>query len=82
MFLKIFLAGAGGFIGCIIRYTIGLAVQGSPIGTVIVNLAGCFFIGLISTLLSIHNSYFDQFLKPFVITGFIGGFLTVPKKST
>ena len=53
---KIFLAGIGGFIGSVLRYSVSGFVQDLsrnidfPYGTLAVNLIGCFAIGFLSQL--------------------------------
>lgn len=68
----------GGGLGSIFRFWISnatqklLAVASFPLGTFLVNILGCFLIGLLS-------AYFlkvDNALKFLLITGFCGGFTT------
>jgi fluoride exporter len=53
---KLFLIGAGGFIGSVLRYVVGGLVQtfsqsiAFPYGTLAVNMLGCLSIGFISEL--------------------------------
>ncbi len=48
------MVGAGGFVGSILRYLVSGAAQTLfrnatfPIGTMVVNVTGCFIIGLVS----------------------------------
>jgi CrcB protein len=75
-FLVIFI---GGGIGSITRYFFSRGVQSFfggvfPLGTLLVNLSGCFIIGFLAGL-------FDRFLIPsnirlFTFVGFLGGFTT------
>jgi CrcB protein len=73
----IFLAGAGSCLGGIARYLLQTFLSGKiafPYGTFCVNIAGCFFIGLIfafSTKLNFSNE-----TKLFLTTGILGGFTT------
>lgn len=71
--------GLGGFVGAIARYLLGLIpVSGFtsfPIITLLINLVGSFFIGVISQIAADHNcsnSYVTLFLK----VGVCGGFTT------
>lgn len=68
----------GGGLGSVLRflisnYTSKLAnIQNFPLGTFVVNMIGCFLIGILT-------SYFikvDNYLKFLLITGFCGGFTT------
>ncbi|MGL6037756.1 MAG: fluoride efflux transporter CrcB [Soonwooa sp.] len=68
----------GGGIGSILRYLISffslkfLKTSGFPIATLVINIVGCFLIGLFSA--SILKQ--DSALKFLFITGFCGGFTT------
>lgn len=71
--------GAGGFVGAVLRWLIGLIPvemkSGFPIKTLAVNIVGCFAIGLITVLaakLFPDNTRLSLFLK----TGICGGFTT------
>jgi CrcB protein len=78
---KLLLVGAGGFIGSALRYLIGGLVQQSsigakfPLGTLAVNLIGCFVIGLLSQLVD-QRSLFSAEMKAFIFIGVLGGFTT------
>ena len=63
----------GGGIGSVARYLLSSFTQKFwTIGTLVVNMIGCFLIGYFtSTFLKI-----DDYLKFFLITGFCGGFTT------
>ena len=73
--------GIGGFFGSILRYLLSGFVQGLsgsisfPYGTFIVNLTGCFFIGLLSHL-SESMGLFSGSSRAFVFVGVLGGFTT------
>jgi CrcB protein len=72
--------GLGGFIGTIFRFLISSLIEKSfatsfPIGTLLVNLIGCFLIGLVSGYLSQKTG--DQTQLFFFLTiGILGGFTT------
>lgn len=75
----IFFVGIGGALGAISRYLISqvsIKIWGDtfPIGTLIVNVLGCFLIGFFMT--SLFNSGKQSSLMPFLIPGLMGGFTT------
>lgn len=78
---NIFLVGAGGFIGSILRYLISGYVQqltpsaAFPYGTLAVNLAGCLVIGFLSQLAE-ARSVFAAETRVFIFIGVLGGFTT------
>lgn len=76
---SLFFIGAGSFLGGIFRYLISEFIQTKyfsafPYGTLTVNIAGCFLIGIIYGL----NELFilQQDLRLFLATGLLGGFTT------
>lgn len=78
---NILLIGIGGFIGSIARYLIGISVHRSldiywfPVGTLAVNIAGCFLIGLLGGLLEYRQLSHPE-IRFFLFTGILGGFTT------
>jgi len=79
--VKLLLVGAGGFLGSVLRYLAGGAVQAAarhphfPWGTLAVNAAGCLLIGFLGGVAETrHVLTLEQRL--FLITGFLGGFTT------
>src|SRR6476661_8743928 len=73
------LIAVGGAVGSVFRYIVGRAVQGSsasgfPIGTMVVNISGCFLIGIL--LRQFLNMQVSPELRAFLIVGFCGGFTT------
>lgn len=71
--------GTGSFFGGILRYLISDNVQSKyltafPLGTMFVNILGCFLIGLVFGLSDRFN--FSQEVRLFIATGFLGGFTT------
>lgn len=75
--LNCFVVGAGGFIGAVLRYLLGLVPLKSdlPIKTLAVNIIGCFAIGIIAGLAEralADNPRLVLFLK----VGICGGFTT------
>src|SRR5687767_14999762 len=70
------LVGLGGAVGSILRYCVQRFVNTTaiPYGTLLVNLTGCFLIGLLWGLLS-KNSI-TQSTGILLMSGFCGGFTT------
>ena len=80
MIKTIIFVGAGGFIGSISRFLASKWVHNSfpsafPLGTLFVNITGCFIIGLIYGL-SERDTIFSAGWKMFLTVGFCGGFTT------
>jgi len=78
MLLKnLLLAGAGGFLGTILRYSLGWFIKSDqfPFATFLINMTGSFLIGLVIGY-SLKNSGFDNNYRLFLATGFCGGFTT------
>ena len=78
---RVLLVGLGGFIGSILRYLLsGLGqtmfrASRFPAGTVLVNLSGCFVIGLLSQLAESQGAFRDT-ARSFAFIGVLGGFTT------
>lgn len=77
--MKLFYVALGGVAGALLRYTIGLISTklfgtAFPIGTLIVNLTGCFLIGLIFGLGEQRG--INPMFRLFFITGFLGALTT------
>ena len=78
---KIFLAGIGGFIGSVLRYSVSGFVQDLsrsidfPYGTLAVNLIGCFAIGFLSQLAETRG-FFTAETRTLIFIGVLGGFTT------
>lgn len=64
------LVALGGAIGSALRYLTVLAVT-APLGTLVVNVAGSFLMGLLWVLLASRTP-----LSPLLMTGILGGFTT------
>ena len=79
--MKIILVIAlGGALGSVARYLVGkasLLLWGPdfPWGTLIVNIIGCFIMGLLAGLTA-HYTELSQEVKSFLLIGLIGGFTT------
>src|SRR5436190_5625670 len=69
----------GGAAGSLLRYSLGGAVQrlsasGFPIGTLVVNVCGCFIIGVL--IRHFMNMQLSPELRALLVVGFCGGFTT------
>jgi len=78
--IKVLLVGAGGFLGAIARYGLGGLVQDRagatfPLGTLVVNVVGCFVIGLVSELAETRG-FLTPESRAFLVIGVLGGFTT------
>lgn len=77
---KFVLIGLGGVIGALLRYLLGTQIHiwskttSFPYGTLLVNLSGCFAIGLIFFLLAGRAPLGNASL--FLITGILGAYTT------
>ena len=73
------IVGSGSFIGGVVRYLISFAMKGIcngfPWATLLVNLLGCFFIGLLWGFFS-RTSVVDNNWQLFLMAGICGGFTT------
>ncbi len=66
----------GGACGAVARYTVTVACRAAfgdafPIGTLIVNICGCFLIGLIAT-----SQWIPEVHHPLIAVGFLGALTT------
>lgn len=71
--------GLGGAVGSVLRYLIGGVVQraahaGFPAGTLVVNIVGCFVIGVLAQ--HYMNVETHPTMRAALMTGFCGGFTT------
>ena len=77
--LSILAVGAGGFVGAVCRYLIGLVPINEtlvfPIKTFLINVVGCMVIGLIAAVTSKNSSWNPQVVL-FMKVGLCGGFTT------
>ncbi|NLS05215.1 fluoride efflux transporter CrcB [Rhizobium sp. P32RR-XVIII] len=78
--IQAFLVGAGGAIGSLLRYYVGqwsLRLMGPnfPWGTLIINIVGCFAIGVLAEMIARRFNASVE-LRLLLITGFLGGFTT------
>ena len=78
---NLFLAGLGGCLGAMGRYGLAMLTQraaGSPffpVGTLTVNVLGCFFIGFLAGLSEVRGPMTPH-LRVFLLAGLLGGFTT------
>lgn len=80
MFKNLLIVGIGSFFGGVLRYLISLLMknccgQGFPWATLLVNLLGCFLIGLVFGLFSKYSNI-NNIWCLLLTTGFCGGFTT------
>ena len=79
--MKMILAiSAGGILGSLARYYLSvlfqkMTVSPFPVGTLIVNLTGCFLIGFVMKL-SLSRPSFPIEIRLFLVTGFAGAYTT------
>jgi CrcB protein len=75
------IVGAGGFVGCIARYVVGVLVArllGAtvfPYATLVVNIVGCLLIGVLGGLAQTTRVLSPE-LQLLLITGMLGGLTT------
>jgi CrcB protein len=79
MLKTITLVGIGGAIGSILRYLASTGIQSKflsafPFGTMLVNISGCFLIGVIYALATRNN--ISPEWRFFLATGICGGYTT------
>lgn len=79
MFKAVLLVGIGGFFGSIARYGVTLLSNkylhaAFPFGTFLVNVTGCFIIGILVGL--VQRSHIDNQMWLILATGFCGAFTT------
>jgi CrcB protein len=80
-FTTLVTVAVGGGIGAVLRYLVAnagqsLTISGFPLGTLIVNIAGCALIGLVTALLIGPLLQHREFLRLLLIVGILGGFTT------
>jgi len=80
MIKNFLIVGLGGAVGSMLRYAVQKFFQAQvaatfPTGTLLVNIAGCFLIGILWSLVSRSFTWNDE-MKLLLMTGFCGGFTT------
>ena len=76
--MNILLICLGGALGAVSRFYISILFQRSenleiPLGILIVNILGCFLLGLFYNLM---DSSLEKIITPFLFIGFLGAFTT------
>lgn len=77
----ILFVGVGGFIGAVLRYAVSIlsntlsTAYSFPVGTLIVNVAGCFVIGVLTQMVEARAALTEQ-QRLFLLPGLLGGFTT------
>ena len=77
--MKYLLIALGGAAGSLARYLAGTALSTRygarfPVGTMVVNVTGCFLIGLLMTLLTERQPH--PYWRLALVVGFLGGYTT------
>ncbi|HMK44552.1 MAG TPA: fluoride efflux transporter CrcB [Dissulfurispiraceae bacterium] len=80
MLEKICVIGIGGFFGSVARYLAALWIgqhwgRNFPLGTFLVNVSGCFLIGLLMTLFT-ERFLVGSYWRLFFVVGFLGAYTT------
>ena len=80
MTLMIISVGAGGALGAIARYLVGMAISHHLpnhgwLATLSVNIVGCFAMGIMAAIL-IESPSFSPAVRSFVMIGFLGALTT------
>lgn len=81
MLINASIVGAGGFVGAIFRHELSGLVQRSapiatfPYGTLVVNMLGCFLIGIAVGVIDSRQMTNPEF-RSFILAGVLGGFTT------
>ena len=71
----------GGSLGALSRYLLSVGIERwlkpemLPVGTIVVNLVGCFLIGLLAALFEVKN-WGNGWPRMFLFVGFLGSFTT------
>lgn len=78
--MQILSVALGGALGAVSRYYLGNVISRSigsslPYGTFVINVVGCFFMGLLMTLI-IERNILPAAWRLFLCVGFLGGFTT------
>ena len=80
MIKNLLIVGLGGGAGSMLRYIVQKIFQANnatvfPTGTLLVNVGGCFLIGILWTILS-RSLTWNEEMKLLLMTGLCGGFTT------
>ena len=77
--MTLLLIALGGAAGSVLRYLLGgraqhFAPHGFPLGTLFVNVVGCFLVGIL--IRQFMNIQTHNYLRALLVVGFCGGFTT------
>ncbi len=80
MLKGVIIVGIGGFLGSVSRYLLSQFIHRAintnfPLGTLVINILGCFLIGLLFGLFE-RGSLISPNMRLFLTVGFCGGFTT------
>ena len=80
MIARCLVVGAGGFLGAIARYAVGVWIESFwrrdfPLATFLVNVSGCFILGFFLTMATERMSI-SPMMRLLVATGFVGAYTT------
>ncbi len=78
--LNYLIVGIGGFIGAVARYALGAFIGEKwgrifPLGTLVINVSGSFFIGLLMVLFT-ERFLTDPLWRLLLVVGFLGAYTT------
>ena len=80
MITRCLVVGAGGFLGAIARYAVGVWIEtfwrrDFPLATFLVNVSGCFILGFFLAIATERMSI-SPMMRLLVATGFVGAYTT------
>jgi CrcB protein len=80
MLSRLFIVGAGGFAGAVVRYALGLWVgqrwgRSFPLATFVINVSGSLLIGLLMPLLT-ERFIVNPHWRLLLVVGFLGAYTT------
>jgi len=80
MIARCLVVGAGGFLGAIARYAVGVWIESFwrrdfPLATFLVNVSGCFILGFFLAMATERMSI-SPMMRLLVATGFVGAYTT------
>lgn len=80
MIARCLVVGAGGFLGAIARYAVGVWIESFwrrdfPLATFLVNVSGCFILGFFLAIATERMSI-SPMMRLLVATGFVGAYTT------
>ena len=85
LFMQYLVIGLGGALGSMLRFGLGSWVDSSmskgtgslfPWGTIIVNITGCFVIGVIAAISMGDRALISPLTRSFIMIGILGGYTT------